>query len=94
MHKLETLRLGIAGNEPLLNEEIVHEARAKFIEVYGREPLQLRVSHGAFNNLVALAERISAINPKSFMGMEIKLDYDMEDNEWCVCREEAKAYSL
>lgn len=92
--KIETYRVGIAGDEPCLSMEPIHKAYDKFRELYGREPEQIRVSYKAFHDLVAMAERVTMADPTHIMGMEIKRDEEMDGRSWQVCREETKHYAM
>lgn len=94
MNKIETYRFGINGEEPLLNKSAAYKARDKFLEVYGSKPEQIRLSPEAFNDLRAMAERVTDMIVDKFMGMDIKVDYDLKDRSWQVCREETKVFAL
>lgn len=94
MNKIETHRVGILGHAPLLSNEVGMKAVHKFTSVYGREPSQIRLSPEAFNDLRAMAERTTELILDKYMGMDIKVDYDMKDRVWQVCHEETKVYAI
>lgn len=89
MNKVETIRIGIGGERPLTDKMVLMETRAKFIELYGREPKQLRVSPKSFNDLRAFAERWEYP-----WGFDVKVDNDFDDDQWIVCNEETKVFAL
>lgn len=93
MNKVETHRVGIAGDEPLLSMDIAMKVYDNFRINFAYEPTQLRVSPEAFNDLRAMAERTTMITQDNFMCMEIKVDYDLKDREWIVCKEETKVFA-
>jgi len=93
-NKIETYRIGIAGEEPLLSMAVAHKAYDRFMKQFGYIPTQIRLSPDAFNDMRAMAERLAQITVDTFMGMEIKVDYDMKDRDWQVCKEETKVYAL
>ena len=88
-NKIETIRLGILGEEPLYSKQALMKARSEFIKVYGYEPDQLRVSPKAFNDLRSFAERYEYP-----YGFDVKVENDFDDEQWIVCKENTKVFAV
>lgn len=87
--RIETIRIGIVGARPLTDKTALMEARGKFIELYQREPKQIRLSPKCFNDLRAFAERWEYP-----YGFDIRVDDDFDTEQWVVCDEETKVTAI
>lgn len=89
MNRVELQRLGVSGDEPLSSKLALMKTRDKFIEIYQDTPTQLRVSPKAYDDLRMFAERWEYP-----FGFDVKVDYDMQDGAWQVCREVENHYAI
>lgn len=88
IERVETIRIGVQGQEPLYKRHPLEQARSDFIRLFNREPKQLRLSPKCFNDLRAFAERWDYP-----YGFDVKVDYDFSEEQWMVCNEETKVYA-
>lgn len=89
INKIETIRIGVQGQQPLTQRYALEEARTDFIRLYAQEPKYLRVSPKCFNDLRAFAEKWEYP-----YGFDVKVDNDYEENQWVVCNEETKVWAV
>lgn len=80
---VELRRYGVRGKNRLSERTALEECRGDFMRQFqGILPLQLRVSPSAYNSLRAFAERWEYP-----FGYDVKVDYDMAEDEWMLCNE-------
>jgi hypothetical protein len=82
INRVDTIGQGVQGQKPITGTATLREAWSDFISVYGYPPKQLRVSPKCFNDL-----RISADKTGYPFDLDVKVDYDFEDDQWMLFNE-------
>jgi len=73
----------------------IEEARFRFRREIDGRPDNIVTSPADYKKLLSdPANKLSFLDPKTFMGMKIIVDPNLEDGEWKLVKEEAKTYAI
>jgi hypothetical protein len=95
MNTVKSIIVDIVGDEPISKGAIavaIDIFRANYID----RPEILLVGIDAHRDLLNLAmpELSMSVTPNTYFGLHIRVDPDLEDNEWRVRKVDTKTYAL